>query len=129
MGKRNYIRSMDRSLGMQQWSQNDPFVRGAYHKSQVDDIRNNMFVGDTVSVLRPMPTDSGALTYHRVKAKILAKYYDWFLVMDIEDFKYYSQFGTNMRKWGVRYEDLLSNQIAWYGRSSIEKNKTLQKGA
>lgn len=97
---------------------NDPFVRGAYHSSQVRDIKLGLNPGNVVTVCRPMPTDSGAIRYKKVKAVVVRKYDDWFLVQD-EDASHIGEFcpSDHVRRWGVRYEDLLSNQIMWNGRT------------
>ena len=109
----------EKSIRGKKGSALNPLVRGAYKVSQVEDIRSNMSVGDIVIVNRPMASDSGALNFHNVKVKVLAKYDHYFLVEDAEPFKELCFSSEHKRRWSVRYEDLLSLSIRWHERNKV----------
>ena len=83
----------------------------AIRKQQINDLRMNLSIGDIIIACRPMPTDSGSMKWKDVRAKVIGKYDSYCLVEDAEEFKELSPWGTNKRKWSVRYEDIISSRI------------------
>lgn len=88
----------------------DLAIEGRRVSRAIEKVKTEMYVGETVVVLRPMVLMSGVVNFKEVKAKVLQKYDDWFLVEDLigEGYNKYK------RRWGVRYADLVCNR--WHQR-------------
>lgn len=77
----------------------------------VNNEKNNLYVGQVVTVCRPIIQIGGSVAYIDVKGVVLQKFEHWFLVEDLVGVGMYTK---RKRRWGVRYEDLVCGR--WYRR-------------
>ena len=84
--------------------------RGMRVVQAIRDAKASLYEGQVVVVCRPKVLVGGSVSYKDIKAVVLKKYDNYFMVEDQigEDWKHYK------RKWCVSYTDLVCNR--WYGR-------------